>query len=422
MSAYSIQRSYHRNESSRFLGNMYREAEEVVTKTPRPHLLRQLSAHHLDRCGDLENLSQKSGYLWDCVKRIPNKLGGFIFKFKLKEEYDDITIADRGEKIKRWCASLHKQGSIFPAIEKRGCRVLDWDPKMSREKWLEHIVDDEFNNAFTITLKNSKSNILCFDQRCELIWNNLKSSLSMENFKERIDKSLKIIPETPSLLALGYKSRMRKKGLYLYIPDREAVLANWEKLRETRPSLPVLNILSSNGIADDAAFVTAFLAHGILLSDEKEFLHDSLQHVVPSIILMLKSDQNGNPNYHAEKFLAAKLIISGYRTIMITKRVLEKDSHGLLGSVVLLIKTHIPKIEAALAALADYLSNFSNYKLTMNGSPSEANKFVVIWDSPDWKNYWSQRFGEANMNYDLLKSVWNQMLEISKTDFSQPPS
>lgn len=58
---------------------------------------------------------------------------------------------------------------------------------------------------------------------------------------------------------------------------------------------------STKGIADDMEFIEAYFAHDSLLSSGKEFFHDHVAHIIPTIHLMLNSGVDTNPTYEKER-------------------------------------------------------------------------------------------------------------------------
>lgn len=394
----------------------HKEAEDLLSLRKRPRITRQSSCHQLGRGGEIEDLSKRSGALWDCVKRKPNRLGGYIYKFKLKEQFDDITCTNHDEKAKRWKSSLEKQNHLFPALEKRGIRVLEWDPALSRDKgkWIQCLINDYLYNLYTTNLKNICSWNSAFENVDDL-WNEVNSEEQLAKAANDAQKKAQVSPEVPFLWRLGYKSRLKDDGVYLYIPEKDALTANWEALREKYPHLSPLSIASGDGIAGDLAFVEANMSYDVLLSNGPEFLHDSLAHVVPMLILMLNTGIKGNPKYERRRFKIVRIIAKPYRTIMMIKRMLKEDfSQTSLQNFTLYI-SQMEKIESALGALADVLSNSDSYQSPIKKFKLQSTKFGALWRNLDWKEYWSQKFGAENINYSLLRLTWSEMLKTERS-------
>ena len=185
-----------------------------------------------------QEIAQRSGEFWECLSREKGALDGFIYKFRLRDEYDDATPHE--EREARAKAAEQKSKKMFPAIELSGSQMLALDPNVPE--------------------------------------NELRPG------------TLKIREHLQILMQLGYRAERKEEGVYLYLPDREALLTNWETLRATHPDLPELTILSSEGIAGDIDYVKAFFTHDGILSTGKEFLHDHQAHILSVIVLILSSE------------------------------------------------------------------------------------------------------------------------------------
>ncbi len=372
----------------------HKEAEEVLCKRAKPPLKRQSSYHQLQPGGEIEDLSQQSGEMWDCIKRFPNKLGGYIYKFKLKKEYDDITPTDREEKRNCYQAAILKNAAIYPAVERTGRSVLDWDRKIEekRKQWMTHLVYEQL-------FRSCNSNIT---ERMILRF------MSMA--------IIRVSPEVPDLHVLGYESSWGKNGVYLRLPDREALLANWETLREIHPGLRPIDIVSSEGIADDLTFVETYQTHDALLSNKEERIHDTFVHVIPNIKLILASGIQDNPTFDHYKFNLVREINKEYRCLMITKRGLEDGTLNISEQMKSLLKMHIPKIEATLGAITDNDAARSSYPVPrpqhLSYNYFSFDRFNHFWNSPDWNLYWSRRFGDKSAYYQSLQTIRLLMKDI----------
>jgi hypothetical protein len=78
---------------------------------------------------------------------------------------------------------------------------------------------------------------------------------------------------------LGYK----KTDKTIYLPDKEALLNAWSQLFPERE----LKILDSNGPLSHIDFVKGYINHDVILSNQKEFVHDQIFHVVPTLNMMI---------------------------------------------------------------------------------------------------------------------------------------
>jgi hypothetical protein len=80
------------------------------------------------------------------------------------------------------------------------------------------------------------------------------------------------------LLPLGYAFSHENGVLSFTLPDQKVLMS---RANQIYPDL--LNIVSTNGIADSKTFIQEFINGNTLLSDDKEFLHDHLIHVISKI-------------------------------------------------------------------------------------------------------------------------------------------
>ncbi len=310
---------------------------------------------------------QRDGVLWNCVGRESDG-PGFTYEFRLRDEYDDVTASL--ERVERGAAAEDKMMEIFPAVEEYGATVLYLDAQ--------------------VPLKDLSPD----------------AQSMRANLKD--------------LQALGYRSERKREGVYLYLPDREALLARWDKLREARPELPSLRILASKGIADDLSFVRAFFTHDALLSTGKEFVHDHLSHVITTLALILSAEARDKPTaFRSERSRLAHVLGKAYRRIMITKSLLENNIAEIPEEKLHLARQHLPKIEATLGTLADVVSSMGSYEETAEvdrASVYSQNLFFRAWDDPNWKVYFERCFGEQNINTKELQAVW-QMMEDFEEEF-----
>lgn len=100
---------------------------------------------------------------------------------------------------------------------------------------------------------------------------------------------------------IGYKTESTRDGrLILYLLDKDALIANWNKYCTKNPELklPPLDIVDGEGIAGDLEFVEALLHHDALLSRGKEFVHDSTAHIIPTLQRIVDAAKTKNPDGH----------------------------------------------------------------------------------------------------------------------------
>ncbi len=79
-----------------------------------------------------------------------------------------------------------------------------------------------------------------------------------------------------------YDSKTGQKDIYLSFPDRDHLQ---DCILKAYPLLGEI-ILNSEGIADDLSFAEAFLKYFLLMSDGKEFIHDSFAHALTMLMFI----------------------------------------------------------------------------------------------------------------------------------------
>jgi len=213
-----------------------------------------------------------------------------------------------------------------------------------------------------------------------------------------------------TLKNLGYKSYADSEGIFLTLPDRKALLVQWDQLKQEKPDIPDLDIVSSEAIADDLDFVEAFFTHDALLSSGKEFIHDHTAHVIPTLVLMINSNKNENPDYKKDRFKLVKKVAENYRKLMIAKTHLDQKQK--LNNDERLLKKELIKLEAALGAMVDSISSYSQYKNPQLLDAFKSDFFKTIWNNPTFG--FAKRFDFKFSDTTKLAKLWEQIKEIEK--------
>lgn len=401
-------------------------------------------------------MEAKTGELWECIDREPNKSQGYLYHFQLKPEYDEIYPPENGKKYLE--AFDQKIKEIFPAVEPPPilADVLKLDPSMDgskvREIILNHFIkkakddlDSEWDNFYAI---HSTGNEDLHD--LQIIFQQFQKSFSKNpflnldfeidqiktvsefktKFLNELEKLLKAQASDPGsfvnqfletenrhadLNILGYGSYLNEKGnRILVLPDKEALMSNWEILKQEKyPHLPPLEVLSSEGIADDMSFVEAYFTSDVLLSEGKEFVHDHTSHLMPTLSMMMSATAKNLSTAEAYKKIKKgiiKEIMKGYKQIMLVE-------HKIGGSEKLNItKEQLEKIKVSLGALIDGLNPESivtsrfdaigpRMKIQVKRLPD------LVWGGyfPDerWSvDFWNRRFNNEKLDIEELKKVW----------------
>lgn len=216
-----------------------------------------------------------------------------------------------------------------------------------------------------------------------------------------------------TLQSLGYGYKKEINGASMDLPDRDVLLARWEKLRQKNPDLKPLNILSSDGIAEDVPFALAFITHDGLLSSGEEFVHDHCYHILTLLEYLLAcKNKNGNfirnRFFEEEKLQLSKMINIAYTKIMLAERNLEnEEAKGEADSKDLdLKKSQLAQMKILLGATADTFSanDVSDYAEWADVEPEETlyQYFKDELGSEAWTLYFKKRSGVENFNLQSL--------------------
>ncbi len=302
---------------------------------------------------DLAAIAQKQGHLWECIDRKPDEFGGYIYHYKLRKEFDfetlvlvghDHTKDENGDdELERVeKASEEKTQQIFPAAEPEGFEDV--------------------------------SEILEF--------------VSQGRFKK-----------------FGYSIKRDNTGVYLCIPDQEALEARFEKIRKFHPGSKPLKILSSEDVADDLTFIKAYLKYDVILG---EFVHDHFAHILPTLNLMLSFPEE----YAIERERLRGVITTFLGRINLAEQMIEK---GHLND----LKSQLPKIKTALGIAVDTLWAFPRMGTleNLNQDSFENTLLEVIEDS--FLKFWEKKFGEK-FDRDAFANHWEQLVNLKEISTIEP--
>lgn len=289
-------------------------------------------------------LRDKDSVFWRCVYRKPGKNGGYLYTFKLKEEYQtDPKKYDRDlyDKIKQ------AETDAQPANE----------PSRHAEKF----------PGGTQTFTNKST------------------------------------PAIQIMEQLGYSSYQKDKGTFITLPDADYVHGEWELLREKYPTLPPLAIISSQGIAGDIEFTESFLLYDYLLSDKGEFVHDNTDHMYDGILStiqvmlhLLNHPEEVNELDKIKKHLL-KTVAQYHQKIQIAKSVIE-SSKVITDEQREQLKKSIPQFEVMLSVFADIASGNKVEDMQMYADiPDSELRLQIITGrlNPNYQKSFS-RFGDLS--------------------------
>lgn len=304
-----------------------------------------------------EEIANRSGEMWECVDRIavPDSVG-YDYVFRLKDEYmtaSDVIITD---------AVRAKVEEIFPAVEPFENML---GPSLMHLTCLEKAQGDKAKllNEFI----DADSHVPGFHQK-----------QTDPAYQSTYERAVRLSVQADLLERAGYKIEHKDDGVYLYLPDREALLARWEKMRETTPELPRIKIVPSEGVADDLAYIEAFLSSDALLSNGKEFVHDSTVHVMGLIRLvgdMISAPGIKQPlKYEAEKLKMVKSVAAFYRRLIILKNEFNDPHLKMPEDKLKLFNEQFDKLQMGLAAVVDDIAAIDSsdlYQLKMDSKQIE---------------------------------------------------
>jgi hypothetical protein len=367
------------------------EAEDLHQRVHRPRSssvsrVKPGSASGIE--ADKIEVAKRSGVLWDCISRKPNKEGGYIYKFRLKDKYDDVTTQDP----KRSRAAQMKNDQIFPAVEFTSKEAVQYVANLDKNKFIDDMVHKEVENIFN---QNPIYKLVGGNFKEEM-----RDMVRMEMLPG-LEKSWMIIQ---TFAELGYKANSQSTGVYFECPDREALIGRWEKLREEQPNLPKLDIGASEGVADDMSFVESYLTYDALLSSGVEFLHDQTQHVMAALHMILTSDEDAR-EYETERIRLIGLVGKIYSRIKLVEAALPNESDGKLS----LAKDKLNELKVLLGALADSMSNIPTTEMTRSMFDPLAMDLIIhtLTITPSWMRYFDKRDfkGAAGLIRDAYSSL-----------------
>lgn len=101
----------------------------------------------------------------------------------------------------------------------------------------------------------------------------------------------KLFSLLPALHRLGYEYQIGPSGVFFSFPDRMALTKNWQQLRldPEYENLPPLSFAPSEGIATTQDFVELLGVYDVVISNNREFVHDVFNHAFPTVIAILAS-------------------------------------------------------------------------------------------------------------------------------------
>ncbi len=218
------------------------------------------------------------------------------------------------------------------------------------------------------------------------------------------------ILDVPLLKELGYSF---ENGV-LILPDKEALTNNWRELQQKYPHLPDLDIAPSEGIADDTTFAKSYLMYDVLLSAGKEFVHDHLFHVIPTIKLLSSTTSF---SYKEVRVGIVMAILRSLRRLEFAKSELSKlwpqDSDEVISNGVRITKLDIEQLEKSLGALVDETAAIDTLVDSATGTlQTQEKQFLnlpMILNLRGWEVYRKRIYKDQPYDPHHLEEVWKEL-------------
>ncbi len=307
--------------------------------------------------------AERHGELWECIDRVEGQHGGFIYKYRIREEF---VIGKSDQEILNAVTEnlqvvTEKILQIFPAVE-----AIPFHPG-GQLNLVPILFDRDTGELF------------------------------------------------PLLKELGYSY---ENGI-LSLPDLEALKKGWKELQSRYPNLPDFDIVSSEGIADDITFATSSLSFDALLSRGKEFVHDHLFHVIPVIKLLsatLVSDP-GNLKYQDIKINLVKGTLAALRRFAWAEELLNRTwpsgADEVTSRNVRITRLDLEQLAKGLGAVVDDTSTED----TLRRLEAKVESFGDVprkLEIQYWKILQERLYPENTYNTAHLEEVWRELgrLEI----------
>ena len=187
------------------------------------------------------------------------------------------------------------------------------------------------------------------------------------------------------------------------IPDREALLANWEVFRREHPEFPPFDTAASSGIASDEGYIWAHITHGGLYSSKGQTFHDWGLHIYP-VIKEIVSNPSG---YLAKKKEMQKDLLSYYAKIWRASNQMPHEHPN---------RQYLRIFVTALAIRAEMFTNFPTWGYLKKPLPVMFG--YLLENDSRWVTYMKQRFPEAKVRevQEKMDEIWQSIEAFSAQD------
>ncbi len=190
---------------------------------------------------------------------------------------------------------------------------------------------------------------------------------------------------------LGYGAQSFDDHMVITLPDQDALIALYNKYRESHPDFPELNIISSPGIATDKDFVEAMIKYDGIIANGKEFIHDHTAHILVLLMRVFAFHLDSHfikSSFNFFKTESTKHFQMYLDKIEQLKSELSKEKSDFFTEAKACdLSTYLPVFETLLGAVVDIISNDIDFKpLTLEN--------VII--QPLWQDYLKTRYSQAS--------------------------
>lgn len=341
----------------------------------------------------ISDIARVSGVAWQCVDQIDESDDGVIYKFKLRKEFDFIT----KESLDIEIIYQKKMKEIFPAVEVVNYDILLLlDPNTDHATKIDYMlkrmmlsptrINEDKRHPFNVSFPNP-AHSLAYTEKLKPL-----AEKMLENFELLNRLGFKVHFETnPGMLPFLFDHR----GVYVSLPDRETLLFRWDQERQRNPNLPEISLEPSEGIADDLTFITNFFDRGITISDDKEFVHDLLSHVLPYLLMILEGitqSRNVVEDYKALKIEMRTFIDN----CLNAERLIDEGKIDVPDDVKAKLLQNREQLHTIFGAWVDEVSASSEATrhLDVVHTDPTFNIMSILLVSNHWEKYFKKRYND----------------------------
>ena len=211
------------------------------------------------------------------------------------------------------------------------------------------------------------------------------------------------------LRPMGFDYRSDSTGCYLILVDQVGLEANYENYRRRHPELKLkpLKIAPSDGVATHMEYAKAYFSGAlVLLSKGKEFVHDFIVHIFPTLLVLLSNPEE----YYEERARLEGIIERMYNQIAIIEETVKDGDPSFT-------EEELKKIHLIIGGFTDAvwsITSMEQMKATREEMVFEKPyEFLSMWQSPDYRRFWSKQTDEE-FSRKQVSALWKRCLEFEK--------